>query len=277
MAAKHHHKPRPRPDPVSHTPKDDPDDRNPYFYDGKSGGIDQGYYVTLPGIAVGANRPTCYLENNVGKRVYLWVTDVTAGFEMGGSFAQSATHRTFYPRNFVQPTMTFKGVMPNQYAFAKLGEFVRGTQLRAVRDGNGGRVVRLVMPKTGGSITHKGKEYHLPKGKRRAYDMDGYVVNMKRGAKRFENVPQFEFDFVIATSRQGLFHTDAATVSKLLSWSQIPNIDGYTDGFVNDPDTIKNGRSKDGVRNIGRQNFNDAADTAGQVVGAIENIFDVIF
>ncbi len=257
-------------------PKNDPGDRDPYRYDGKSGSIDKGYYVTLPRISVAQRAPTLYLENNVGRRVYLWVTDVTANFAMGGSFAQSVERRSFYPRNFIQPTMTFQGVTPNQYSYAKLGEFVRGTQLRAVRDGNGGRVVRLIMPERNNAIRKGGQVYRIPKGKRRGYDLDGYIMNMGRGAKKFENVPSFQFDFVIATSRQGLFTTDAAKVSSLLSWSQIPKADGYSDGFVNDPDTIKKGRAKEGVRNIRREDLNTARDV-GQAAGAVGNILDLIF
>lgn len=216
---------------------------NDYIYDGKNGGIQAGYYVNNPNRDPRNKKPSAFLENNVGKRIYLWVTEVTSVFGMGGSFAQSVSTRTFYPRNFTQATMTFKGVMPNSYQYNRLAEFVRSTHLRANRDEDGGRIIRLVMAQN--DLVKRGPRY-----KHRNYDLDGYITTIGKGARRFEFQPTFEFEFVIATSRQGLFQTDPATVSQLVSWAQIAATKGFSSGFVSDPgNSIKTTLSVDKLIN----------------------------
>lgn len=204
---------------------------NDYIYDGKNGGIAKGYYVNSPNRDARRKKPSAYLENNAGKRIYLWVTEVTSTFGMGGSFAQSVNARTFYPRNFTQTTMTFKGVMPNSYQYNRLAEFVRGTHLRAGRDEDGGRIIRLVMSQN--AYVKRGPRY-----KHRDYDLDGYITAIGKGARRFEFQPTFEFEFVVATSRMGLFQTSPALVSKLVNWGQIAATQGFSNGFITNPDVV---------------------------------------
>jgi hypothetical protein len=205
---------------------------NEYIYDGKSGRIGKGYFVNLPRRNPRDKRPSMYLENQAGKRIYLWVTDVTASFEMGGSFAQSVRNRSWYPRNFTQPTISFTGVAPNSYQFNRLAEFVRGSQLRALRDQDGGGIIKLVMPSRGIDVK-RGQ-----KGRHQAYTMNGYIKNVARGAKRFENVPTWTFDFILAFSYQGLFKTNEATTRALMSWADVVKNPGFNSGFVTDPDKL---------------------------------------
>src|SRR4051812_44921812 len=64
-----------------------------------------------------------------GQEFGLWVFDVTTGFSMAGTTAQSARTRTFFAHNFQQPSISISVQFPSQKHSGDFAEFVRTTHL----------------------------------------------------------------------------------------------------------------------------------------------------
>lgn len=197
---------------------------------------DQGYFANLPdqptrNYRADENRHTAYLDNGVNQR-HMWIHDISMNFQVAGSYAQSPSYRAWYPRNFVQPVIQIVGQTASQADYASLSEFIRQTQLRALRAGNSPdeytpdlNTVLLHIP-SGGRGNHK----HI------GHSLHGHIKNIQRISERWVNAPEFRFEFVVTTASAGLYETAAEDPKKMLAeiqkWmqpvaQQIYNIDRY--------------------------------------------------
>lgn len=183
--------------------------------------VDQGYYAKLPNVEPTEATSNAYFVTGDGERIDLWITEFLAGFQMGGTFAQSQKRRQWFGRNFVQPRFTIIGQAPNQYHYNRLSEFVRATHLRALQDTNK-NVIDLYVP-----------EGKLPTKKYQAYHMRGYIENMERRNTRHVNAPQYQFEFVVAYSYVGLFQTGQEIVHAIKDWTGIFR---HHATWIDDPD-----------------------------------------
>src|SRR6476469_7890096 len=81
-----------------------------------------------------ARRHTGFLECSAlnPSRFYFWVHDLTANFNLNGSFAQSPRFRRFYARNFAMPVFSITGQCPDQKNYGDLIEWVRQAQKQTI-------------------------------------------------------------------------------------------------------------------------------------------------
>lgn len=207
--------------------------------------VDKGYAVNLPNRPesnANEKRHTGYLEDQDGQRMYLWIHQIDSSFQIGGSAAQSARYRRWYPRNFVQPRFSLTGQCQNEAQYGLLCEFIRKCQDKSLRwDKPSGRshTVKLVLP---GKEGHPYRRDYVETNKhsRQGYVLFGHIPAIKRTAERFVNAPEYSFEFLISFSHQGLFETKTtdseAALRKLAPWMDIfHNKDRST--YQNDPDT----------------------------------------
>ncbi len=184
------------------------------------------------------NEPTsnARLRAQNGDYIDLWVYEIASDFRMNGSRAQSAGHRDFYPRNFVQPSFMVRGQAPSNYQYNELAEFIRSTHLRAINYLGDKYTPPAITFELDGSPT-----YRLPK--RNAHDdivqvvtrtaegkrnlrgshlpmtLRGLVPKFGRGARRFEFAKDWEFEFVVTRSVDWLFNDQRYKARQLQSWS----------------------------------------------------------
>lgn len=192
--------------------------------------VDRGHAVNIPHTRANEKRHTAWLEDTSSKNgIYLWIHQIESSFEIGGGFAQSANKADWHPRNFVQPRFKVTGQTASQFEYARISEFIRVAQNKAIRDHGKPALLRLKMH--GGGVTR-----HV---KRTNYDLFGYVEAISRRHERFNFGPDFSFEFIVAYAHQGLFTQGAAkhtTLRKLGEWMDI--FKGATPNtFQDDPDT----------------------------------------
>lgn len=173
-----------------------------------------GFWITHPQLSPDkdgkpAHKANAYLENPQHERVFMWVDDVTADFAMTGNVAQSRKQREFFPHNFTQPSIHVHCQTPNSYQYNRLGAFIReGQKQGMVQQGD---VLRLRIASGGEEAAR-----HVMKGHHNHISVDGYVTTAPRGAERFINAPDYEFDFVITHAWNFLGLQDqAVTVAHL--------------------------------------------------------------
>lgn len=177
--------------------------------------VDRGWQVQTNGIKADSTNYTIFLENQDGQELYIFIHQIDAGYEMGGSYAQSARKRDWYPRSFTQARMTFTGRTASQAEYHKLVEFIRKTQDYSLRWRNESQdptygTVKLIMP---ASSRYKG------------HNLRGHIPKIERISERFEFAPEFQFEFVISRADAGLFHTNTSSrdiqLRKLAPWMDI--------------------------------------------------------
>lgn len=169
---------------------------------------DQGYDVT----ATQKNlppRPNGLLSKGQQK-VYLWVYEVQTGFSMSGTRGQSFRTRSFFPRNFVQPSFTVMCQSPNQENYANVIEFMRDAQTDIDSNINLAIVSRSLY--TG---------YNL-KGAHEDNEMEGYIKTIPRTHNRFDYAPNFRFEFVVERFLAPATWADKPVGNKVLpSWKDV--------------------------------------------------------
>lgn len=201
------------------------------------GPIDKGYFVRTPDSEASEANCTGWLTSQSGETLRLWIHEIQMGFKLGGSFEQSALTRTYFARNFAQPSIQIKGQMPNSYQYQRLGEFVRESQLKALSatslnaDAN---LIALTIPSTRRDSKAAVEGPHL-KGPHTGYHFRGYILSMQRGAQKFVNAPGFTFIFSPAYSYAGIYVTPQAKIVKTLAtWTQV----FLAHASVPDPDKV---------------------------------------
>jgi hypothetical protein len=157
------------------------------------------------------------LTNQTGDVLDLWVYEVTANFAMAGNTAQSRGRRDFYARNFTQPSFTVKGQAASNYQYNELAEFVRFSHRAAVnyvqRDLDF-PTIRFELF-AGGTDTIRNH-----KGSHRRMVLRGLIPKVERGATRFEFAKDYEFNFVVTRSLDGLMTDDAYHALRMQSWME---------------------------------------------------------
>jgi hypothetical protein len=186
---------------------------------------DRGYDVaSIPQPDRAANAILVDLDTN--ERVPLWIFDVQTNFALAGSTGQSADTRTFFPRNFVQPTFAVQG-QATQYQVGAYAEFVRKLQLKAVQKGT---LARLTIPGGGVRRGHSGT-----KGTHAGLSAQGYVRSFGRIHEQGRYVVDYSFDFVVSRMESSLFNEQAGNAYQLATWLDIVN--AISGNWVMDVDT----------------------------------------
>lgn len=179
--------------------------------------------------ATKGNRPNPVRPNGLlskgGTNVYLWVYEVQTGFSMSGTRGQSVRTRSFFPRNFVQPTFTVLCQSPNQENYANVMEFMRDAQTDI--DSN----VKLAI------VSRSLYTGYKLKGAHEDNDMEGYIKNAPRVHNRFEYAPNFRFDFVVERFLAPATWADKVASQRVLpSWKDV--IESKKGAIYSPPDPV---------------------------------------
>lgn len=231
--------------------------------------------VMWPAVAPTKANRTAALWNNGLKKddpwygMHLWLTKVSTGWNLGGSYGQSRNNRIFYPRNLSQQHITIEGQMPNQHQYDRLVRFVR-THHETALDRNDTLAtqspVTFALPEALWPLPYVGPKrikssyrndaYYIGTGQhrqvvRRYYRsmyVDGYIVGIRAGHPRWNFAPRFTMQLLVsydnidekvelATQMTKLLQTKGATYSQ--SNDQITanyrRLLKITPGSVNDP------------------------------------------
>ncbi len=237
--------------------------------------IDRGYAVGLhnvqAGRKIGVGDPTdhkrytarlSYTDIDIKtKRPYmtgikLWIHQMDFSYAIGGQYAQSVFYREWYPRNMQAPTVRMTGQTANQYQYGRIAEWIRGSQkhcLSPLKDVK--NTVRFEMPSGGIDLVVGATSDDIKGFRHMSLDYEGHIRNIQRRAERFNNRPEFTFDFVITTvnNKKGLFMAAEAEADavkgELAHYMRFPshrrreNEDGSAAGpyvkFRSDPDKAK--------------------------------------
>lgn len=165
-----------------------------------------------------------------GVEVELWVSEVTTGWQMAGTTAQSSRTRTYFAHNFRQPQFSVTSQFPSQDLMAKVAQLIRVSHK--------GLDSALTLEITSGSPVNAGNR-NL-KGVSKPIRAEGYVESFTRIHERHVYAPEVTFNFVIERiDSPGEWADSTVTIRKLKSWHDIlegvmrhdPNA-----GFVSDPD-----------------------------------------
>lgn len=196
--------------------------------------LDTGYFVTKPNrSAQNSQTWNGILITTDQQEFKLWIEDLVLNFSMSGSYGQSRYRKQFYPKAFNQPMMRVRGTMPNQYEYNKLAAFIREGHFDALNQTNRKTVEGNSVPKFDKkTLTFRIKDAgdktppkrnlkggHLPLA------FEGYIKNIRAGAKKFEFAPSFEFEFVVAGSKDtgsvGIYQDDVVQGNRILSWLDV--------------------------------------------------------
>lgn len=156
--------------------------------------------------------------------VRLWVSEIQIGFAMSGSTGQSFRTRSFFPRNFTQPTFTVFCQCPNQKIYGDTLEFIRTTQITFDQSLN------FILLNAGSKFNR------TIKGSHSGNSAQGYIKSVKRSHERFTYSPDLQFDFVVERflSPPDWMDKGNQTPSTLKSWSEI--IMQHKNLLAKDPD-----------------------------------------
>lgn len=175
----------------------------------------QGYYNKLPDYAANATTGNGLFINyglnptNKNYQIYTFVTGITTGWSIAGDYGQSASARTFYPKNLSQDAITIEGIVANQYEYDRLTEFMIAHQTRAVdvhnpKDTDPTRALEFRMRPfrvpagrdKKGNIVYRYINRGLPDGDN-GIKVQGYVLNWAAGHTRFVNAPRWTCDLKV--------------------------------------------------------------------------------
>ena len=206
-----------------------------------------GYAVKLPNKRAGEGSHksdwNAALVAPFGTELKMWVSDVQMDFSMTGSTGQSRYRKQYYPKSFNQPTIIVKGQMPNQFEYNRLAAFVRECHLealtknrflyskhrtdprKAIKTSNTVlQVVTLLIKSSPPRMGPLNKTRRNVKGAHRAMILNGYIKNIAAGAAKFSFAPEFQFEFVIASSyldknTTGIYDDVLVDGSQLENWN----------------------------------------------------------
>jgi len=199
--------------------------------------VDTGYAVNIPNVDPNErNNWTVQLIKPNRKYLNLWVEEMSIDFSISGSTGQSRWKREFFPRSFNQPTLMMTGFMPNPREYNKLAAFVRESHSEALN------INRNYSETSGGNTnTYKNSSIPLPtvtlltnprktfgrsrnqKGGRRGMKLEGYIGSINAGAERHQQAPQFQIEFIIASSdgSVGIYDDRLDAGSKITDWMRL--------------------------------------------------------
>jgi hypothetical protein len=218
--------------------------------------VDRGYDVNASAIQ-GTRRAIALRNSNSilsdgDYQMSIFISALNLDSALSGATAQSQLTRDWYPRNFVQPTITLMGWSLDQGDYGALCEFVHSAQLKAITspgynnltqitvagrstspdfrsagiDGNrmgdaSTPAVRISNPSAlmkshasdpPGAPPGVFYNQHI-RGSHKPLVAKGYISSMPRIHQAFQNAVQWEIDFVVAVMLQGLYSEQAAAPS----------------------------------------------------------------
>jgi hypothetical protein len=136
-----------------------------------------------------------------GKEMPLWITDVSTGYGVTGSKSQGPARAAFYPNGAVHADVTIKGIVPSNYMYDKLVEFVTMHHQYALDanidfdgawigdDANGTLPLRFTLFPTKG-------DYH----KHQPMQISCYIPTIAAGAQRFQNAREYELTLIVVNN-----------------------------------------------------------------------------
>lgn len=163
-----------------------------------------------------------------GREVPLWVQEVTTGFGMSGSIAQSSRTRTFFAHNFEQVAITVNSQFPSQQHMADVAQLVRRSHI-----GLESAMFLEILGK-------KGPTHRNLKGASQNIVAEGYITSIPREHMQFIYAPDMSFSFVVERMISPAAWADSPVkIRKLKSWHDI--VEGVmahdpNAGFLDDPD-----------------------------------------
>jgi hypothetical protein len=223
--------------------------------------INQGYGVTVPNSRnlPENNRANAYLTNHHGDYVALWVTDITADFEMAGEAAQSRRKKSFYAHNFQMVTFMLRGQHGSIFQSNRLAEFVRATHLSSLATKS--QTVQLDIVGQGSPF---GRNNRHTKGDMRPITLHGHIEKAFFGSQQYVYAPYFQLPFSVQYSRDKLFKSNRSVGSQLATESEVLQNKLESDDFERSPDgpagTI----------------VNDALSNANGFINALDNIIQTV-
>lgn len=226
----------------------------------------KGYAVNIPKASPDTSKSwNAALLAPFGAYVKLWVTEIEMNFSLHGVTAQSRYRKQFFPRSFNQPTISVSGTMPNQKEYNRLAAFIRECHFEAVT-GNQNlydlKDQQTAKQKRGSSaslqtvtllVKNAGPEgdKNIPrniKGRHKALQFDGYIKLIKAGATQFNFAPDFNFQFIPASSQLtgsiGIYEDMMDEGSEILAWMDIFKKYGFA------KETVKDNPQKSNVKPV---------------------------
>lgn len=178
-----------------------------------------------------------YLGNfDSGDGVNLYVHEVQTGFALGGSTAQSASTRSFFARNFIQPEFNVLCQSPNQSHYGQVVEFIRASQKLAIA----GTEANLEIYTANRLGVNAGSDtYKRVKGDHQPIKATGYVKQVPRQHEHFVYAPEYTFSFVVAKMISPSGWADQLLPPRMMmTWHEI--ITTIMKGeYIGDPDVTK--------------------------------------
>lgn len=256
-----------------------------------------GFHNKLPNVQASAADASAKMTDLIsGSTIYLYATGVSTSWSLAGSASQTQSRRTFYPQHLVQGNVIVKGIMPNQYQYDRLVEFVESHHhnVLGLRSSNspifgtgitgnpfnslGGAnqnagdvgVEFMLMPEAidvswTGSVD-EGRQPTIPKGPYRIKEpmhVAGLITEIRAGAQRFVNSPVFEISLKVTRDYREQAYVDARSVKEAMARFE----GGLGTGYK--PETLTEDDSKDPIDLI-----DDLIDAGESVVDGIKDVWD---
>jgi hypothetical protein len=170
----------------------------------------RGYFNKLPNLEATKRTATASLVNigldkaDKNKVMYLFVTGIRTGWEVAGTYGQSAGARTFYPRNLTQQDFTIEGVVGNQHQYDRLVEFIiahhqSATDVKHPRDDVGTTALRFRLHPYRVNTGRKDRAGNtIYQTIYSGLSFDGYILNIRAGHERFMNAPTYQINMRIS-------------------------------------------------------------------------------
>lgn len=168
----------------------------------------KGYFNALPDFPATAKNANG-IFTNLGKEpgdpyrtMYAFVTSISTGWSVGGSYGQSPVARTFYPTNLTQAPLTINGIVANQYEYDRLVEFTLSHHNQAIDRSHKDTFVGTksvdfkLLPFRIPGQNHQGHtQFHVV---HQALHYKGYITQMVAGHQRFVTAPMWTMSFQVA-------------------------------------------------------------------------------
>ena len=85
----------------------------------------KGFHNSLPHAPADAATGSAMLKDSVsGKKLWLYVTDVSTSWSLQGSKSQTQARSTFYPQHVTQELLVVRGQCANQFEYDRIVEFI---------------------------------------------------------------------------------------------------------------------------------------------------------
>jgi len=141
-------------------------------------------------------------NDDPAKHLPLWVHNLTTGYSMVGTKSQGPSTAAFYPNAVVHDNLIIEGIVPNNYMYDQLVEFItRHHQyaLDANRDFDGIRIgdnANGTLPLRFSLFNKEQENYH----KHKKIQVSCYIPTIEAGAERFQNARTYRLELLVTNS-----------------------------------------------------------------------------